>query len=61
MKPYDPAGKCPKCGGAVVSTDYHPSGVWRTGCIREEHQHRYCRRCNYDWIEACLEEKKEGK
>ena len=60
MKPYDPDGKCLKCGWGEASTHYHPGGIWgATGCPREEHLHRYCQRCGYDWIEACLEEKKE--
>lgn len=58
---------CPKCGCADVMSSYRPHidqdplwydrtykpvGKWPT----HEYIHRRCRRCGYDWPEACVGE-----
>jgi hypothetical protein len=58
---YSPTGKCPKCNGEDVSTRYiKQGGKYGEPCefysadVRDtEHMHRHCRRCSYEWCEAC--------
>jgi hypothetical protein len=59
---YDPLAHCPKCDGDDVHTSYVKQGRYddpcefRSAVIREhEHLHRFCRRCSYQWCEACAE------
>lgn len=65
MKPFDAEAKCPKCGGDDLATTFHaasdlthPMAVGRDRCdVHDEHIHRHCRRCGYDWIEAPLDKR----
>ena len=50
---------CPKCGGQDISTRYHSKEsamdiCWCSGIDMQEHMHRYCRNCHYEWLEASL-------
>jgi len=61
IKPYDPKAICAKCGSDDVLTrhsrfcrDFFHLGRTTHCFLGEEHQHRYCRKCGYDWPEACL-------
>jgi hypothetical protein len=62
MPGYDADRKCPKCFNETVSTSFHGHNPFydrcSTGSSRcdgpgAEHQHRTCRRCHYEWNEAC--------
>jgi len=63
VNPFDPTGRCPKCGHDEVRTNYqrHAHG-WgckdhcppHPRCCRFEHLDRCCQRCYYVWAEACL-------
>lgn len=60
MKIYDPTRKCIKCGGDDVSTTWMQDNSNYTNCYRvnhvdAEHMDRRCRRCGYEWAEACLD------
>lgn len=52
MNVYDPVGKCPKCGGRMISTHYEKD-------CRSKHQEevirRKCERCGYSWAESPLD------
>lgn len=66
---YDPTRMCPKCRHDVVSTEFHEN-LHESGCAAEcgfdrfsddcrtfEHFDRWCRRCQYSWIELPLPER----
>ena len=58
LPPYDFLAKCPKCGHKDVHTGYCASGRPAMICwliVDDEHLHRYCQRCHYEWLEACLD------
>jgi ribosomal protein S27AE len=47
--------RCVKCGGMDVFTRWYPREDYRYPweCkTLAEHQHRFCRRCGYEWDEA---------
>ncbi len=61
MSPYDANASCPKCGHGDIGTIFVARLV--VGCMRldclygpggtsDEHMHRDCRRCSYEWPEA---------
>ncbi len=62
LKKLDLNAKCPKCGNEDVSVYYHDGYfVGRTSACefgsdvnRKEHMHRVCKRCHFEWLEACL-------
>jgi predicted nucleic-acid-binding Zn-ribbon protein len=57
MPPFDPAARCPKCGGEDIST-WHVEGHHCSRCMdggTPEHLVRTCRRCSYKWGESVLE------
>jgi hypothetical protein len=62
LPPYRPDGRCSKCGYEDISTQYvEPDRPYAYGCrfhktTNDEHLHRYCRRCGYEWAEACIEQ-----
>lgn len=64
LRPYSAdAARCPKCGGLEVGTHYRREREYMpcynvAGCPRGEHLHRICRRCHYEWPEACIGEEK---
>lgn len=60
MQPFNPEAKCAKCG----SDDIHSKFCYRRVCWKwpnriegEQHMHRYCQICRYDWVEAPLDKK----
>lgn len=65
---FNPDGKCPKCGHDDVATGYVVnSGRYGDPCYdlpratREgEHLHRHCRRCSFEWCEACIDPEHEA-
>lgn len=67
LLPYDFAAHCPKCGHKDVSTHYVSASYWaRYDCrhhpsTNEEHLHRWCRRCDYQWAERCIDLQKQGE
>lgn len=53
---YNPELNCPKCAHGDVSTSYcveeRPGKVcWCSGVRKNDHLHRRCRRCSYEWLE----------
>lgn len=58
---------CPKCGSKDIHTSYHAPGCSKESCNcnqcnyndhskeHDEHLHRYCRGCRYDWIDPVLD------
>lgn len=50
---------CPKCAGLDIATSYHNGSGYYKGCggsvtrrfnsAEEQHLHRVCRTCGYDW------------
>jgi hypothetical protein len=64
---YDPTGRCPKCNGEDVATRYvEQGGKYGEPCefysadVRDtEHMHRHCRRCSFEWCEACVQQDDE--
>ena len=59
MKPYNPQGRCPKCGYDDIATIYHKNAQYLSPCwckVSVAHLCRCCRRCQYEWCEAVLEE-----
>ena len=66
MKKY--SGKnstCEKCGETDINTYYcegSERSFFNSKCrdyrnrIKEEHLHRRCKNCNFEWLEACFEE-----
>ncbi len=57
MKKYQDDRPCVKCGFSnIISTEY--CRCERILCIYhldEEHLHRVCQRCGYEWAEATLD------
>jgi len=59
---YDPMGRCPKCNGEDVATRHvkqggkygEPCEFYSSDVRDTEHMHRHCRRCSFEWCEACL-------
>lgn len=50
--------ECTKCGAIDISIIYCSGGT--STCYKyEEHIHRTCRRCGYNWTEMCLDSKEE--
>lgn len=64
LPPYNPEATCPKCGHDDVHTRYEPTAHHHSCQVREmvtdpvcctaEHMERTCRRCGYQWPEACM-------
>ena len=57
---FDPNGKCPKCGSGDVLFGWHPAGHYSyswvgDGAALQEHMHRTCSECGYEWPEAPLD------
>ena len=53
-KPFDPEATCPKCGYDKVLTHFCPDAAPAELCwpyIDEEHMHRECDRCQFEWLE----------
>jgi len=57
--PYNPAAVCTKCGFKEVGIEYHHRWNCPWGYCAENHLHRTCMRCNYQWIEAPVDAKEE--
>ena len=65
LRPFDPAGNCPKCGHDDISTRYISASGREHGLLPRcgyrlagspEHMDRHCRRCSYEWAEVPLSE-----
>ena len=58
MPRYDPMHPCPKCGYNMAGSHYceeqYAPMAART-CADTPHIHRYCRRCEWEWLEAPLD------
>lgn len=59
LQPLNLEATCPKCGHDDIGVSYHRLWPYQPGCDcfgrgRMEHMRRDCRRCHYDWAEACL-------
>lgn len=69
LQPYQPNGRCPKCGHDQVRTRYQESREWphsweryeRGREVHAEHLRRHCERCCYEWPEALAVAQKVGK
>ena len=59
MKAFDEKATCPKCSHASVSITHQRRylvGICHYGdCSADEHLHRRCQRCGYQWAEACID------
>ena len=57
---YDPRAECPKCGSDDVGTIHRsyarPQDKGWPELSEDEHLLRVCRRCQYEWQEAVLNE-----
>ena len=58
---YNPNVTCRKCGCTDIKTEYceHKGGRLMEICwckVDDEHMHRTCERCRYEWLEAVLNE-----
>ena len=63
MEVFDKARTCPKCGGSDMYDRYHRQRTFGEDCSfsdihrsGDEHIHRFCRTCQYDWLEAPLKQ-----
>lgn len=62
LPPFDPSARCPKCAGADVQVTFCMGGWDCTPSVRfrvkwgQEHLHRRCQRCSYDWPEAPIDD-----
>lgn len=66
LEEYNPKAKCSKCGYKTVGTIYcdqkllNEEHVMCTDYIgmgsrkEQEHLHRVCERCKFEWIERCI-------
>jgi len=55
---FNPEAKCPKCGGDDIGVFYHGGWCYGFACwlkIDEEHLCRRCCRCQYTWVERCID------
>lgn len=54
MEKFDASHSCEKCGSVTAASyAYHPAGLRR--CPSEdEHMHRRCPQCGYEWAEEPL-------
>lgn len=59
MKTYDAKSRCPKCGNAYCDSKYHEKPGGQCFEAEGEHVDRICRRCGYQWAEACLTPEQE--
>lgn len=75
LKCFDANARCGKCGHDDIGTSYHsvirgeggfkdgPNCHYGAPCFREcpekSHLLRHCRRCGYEWLEACVKPAKE--
>jgi ribosomal protein S27AE len=62
LRPYDPAGRCPKCGNDAVGTEYRSGkdsfgglAAYRFADLPIERMQRKCLRCGNSWWEAPLD------
>ncbi len=61
MNAYNPAAKCPKCGGSEINSLWHRATEYpgydcrNHGSPREEHVVRHCTCCRYEWAETPLD------
>ena len=60
LKKYDQEGVCPKCGHGAIDVWFCAGGrpgkrCWDDFTDTQEHLHRQCRGCHYEWQEACLD------
>jgi len=57
--------KCKKCGSIDIAVFYH--SCWGDCDYgdkhkrQEEHLHKNCRKCGYDWVEDCLDKLPDKK
>ena len=60
---FDERADCPKCGHDDITVHYCRGResqrttyelCWKEG-IEDEHLHRKCCRCHYEWLEKCIE------
>ena len=58
MENYNPKAKCPKCGINDVGSSYCMGINANARCYYgiREHIHRLCMRCQYQWVEKCLDD-----
>lgn len=65
MLAYSKPRKCTKCGQSGASTEFCNEPKWgkvcwqpsKDGHIPEEHLHRVCLNCGFEWLEKTVEEK----
>ena len=63
MKLFDPDAICPKCGSVNLMSTHCTYGWMKFGKgpshkdvkSGQEHIDRHCKRCHYEWVEACLD------
>jgi len=63
MQPFNPDAKCAKCGSDNIHSIFCVDPRYYSSCrkwpneVREEHIHRNCKTCRYEWLEAPLDKK----
>jgi len=61
LQQFNSQRSCVKCCGDDIHAAFHEKGwigydsaCWAKKC--DEHICRYCRRCGYRWMEACVDD-----
>lgn len=52
---FDRATTCPKCGQGAAEVIYHPANVVCPQSFQDEHIHRTCTLCRFEWDEIPLD------
>ncbi len=66
MKPFNAKATCSKCGAEPVAihAGFHSRADISSHAIcyhtEQEHIHRSCGRCHYEWLEAPLDKAQKG-
>jgi hypothetical protein len=64
LPPYNAAAKCAKCGFDRVSSRWCAKAEKQDSICADmkphvEHMVRFCRRCAFAWMEACMDKEKK--
>lgn len=61
MQQFNTKLTCSKCGDSGIKSLFCKGAVaartcWKYGIgVREEHLHRACGQCGYEWFESCID------
>ena len=62
MEQFNSKATCPKCGIKDIGSSYCMGNANNIRCYYDinEHIHRICVRCQYQWVEKCLDDPSKG-